>query len=316
MSTFSDHVYKGFWTNWSQGRVFGPTLTLSTQHAAYLSSALGVFVTLVGSQAWVILSYIIHQARAEQSYDGLQRQQQVILRNSGSSAGAAWELICLPLAWRQSGPHSKTHSPVSKYLGRSLPLLLSALLTFVAFSAAGVLSAQINKAVGDEVLLSVKFCGQWTFQDQNTENYINKLINETLVAANYARYCYGGQSTLSSLCGTFRQQRILWSVDQNASCPFQSGMCQFSDNAALQLDTGYIDSDHVLGLNTALEDRVNFRRVTKCAPLSLEGRVKSDDTVPGSLYFDYSFGNYVGPDNITIHYPQLLSDQSVGYQLS
>lgn len=314
MSTLSDYVYKGVWTNWSQGSILGSTLTLSSQHAGYLSSALGVFVTLVGSQAWVILSYIIHQINASDSSDGLKRQQQVILRNSGSSAGTVWQLICLPFAWRHSGPKTKKILPPSGYLGRNLLLLLPALVTFIAFSAAGVLSSQINKAAGNEVLLESDFCGQWTFLDTNSENYINKLNNDTLVAANYARYCYGGSSTLSSLCGTYRQQQVLWAVNQNATCPFQSDLCQFSDTAALQLDTGYIDSHNTFGLNAAPTDRVLFRRVTTCAPLKVDGRVKSK-TVISALYYDYIFGNYAGPGNVTMSYPQYFSDQNVGYQL-
>lgn len=314
MSTLSDYVYTGVWINWSQGSLLGSTLTLSSQQAGYLSSALGVFVTLVGSQAWVVLSYIIHQMNAKESSDGLKRQQQIILRNSGSAAGVVWQLICLPFAWRRSGPNPSKIFPPSHYLGRSVLPLLPALITFVAFSAAGVFSSQINKAAGNEVLLSGDFCGQWTFLDTNTENYVNKLNNDTLVAANYARYCYGGGSTLSSLCGTYRQQQVFWSVNQNATCPFQAGLCQFSNNAALQLDTGYMDSHRVLGLNSAPADRVNFRRVTTCAPLTVQGRVERK-TIIGDLYYDYNFGNYGGPGNVTIRYPQLLADQNVGYQV-
>lgn len=58
-----------------------------------------------------------------------------------------------------------------------------------------------------------------------------------------------------------------FAINQNATCPFESGACLFSDTEALEMDTGLLDSHEDFGINAAPQDRIQFRRVATCAPL-------------------------------------------------
>ncbi|OQV03334.1 hypothetical protein CLAIMM_08386 [Cladophialophora immunda] len=293
MSTEPGRIYTGSWVNHSKGSVTGATLTLSSSHGAFLVAFLGVFITLVGSQFWVLFSFALHQLNCTKTYDGLKKQHQIILRNSGTSAGAAYELLLLPFSWwRRKDPTEHVENTcLWPFLRRSWILSLAPLLSFGLFAGAGVLSSQVTKGAGDELLVSGANCGQWNFDAQAPmSSYVEKSQNESQVAFNYARDCYGG-STSSTTCNTYMRQQIRWSEDQNATCPFKSGTCLLGDTAALKLDTGYIESHTVLGINSRGRDRINYRRVTTCAPLSTSGRIQPNKVSGTSIiYYDYDFG--------------------------
>lgn len=54
-------AYTGVWTNWSHGRIFGLTLTLSHRNGAFLTAFLALFVTFVGTCFWRITKFALHQ---------------------------------------------------------------------------------------------------------------------------------------------------------------------------------------------------------------------------------------------------------------
>ena len=80
----SEQVYTGFWTNWTDGRVVGATLTL--RNGAYLVAFLALFVRIVGGHFWRLLCYIIFHYLAHQLDDGEPslKQQKAVLRNTYS----------------------------------------------------------------------------------------------------------------------------------------------------------------------------------------------------------------------------------------
>jgi hypothetical protein len=178
------------------------------------------------------------------------------------------------------------------------------------------LSSQITKAVGNEVLIIGPRCGQWSFTNATDpvqqRGFLRKLLNDSYVTASYARSCYGSPST-SSFCNTFVQQQIHWSVNAQAPCPFASELCQTSDSAALELDTGYIDSHTVLGLNGPKENRVLYRRVTTCAPINSTGRMIQQSVV-GTIEYSYYFGFSDGSAS-TLDYSKELKYFGLGYYL-
>ncbi|OAP59265.1 hypothetical protein AYL99_06563 [Fonsecaea erecta] len=306
MSTDPGRIHTGSWVNHSEGSITGGTLTLSSSHGAFLLAFLGVFITLVGSQFWVLVSFALHQLNCTKTYDGLEKHHQIILRNSGTSAGAAYELLFLPFSWwgRKDEPQRARLWP---FLRRSWLLSLAPLLSFGLFSGAGVLSSQVTKAAGDELLVSGSNCGQWNFDAQAPMgSYVEKAQNESQIASNYARDCYGG-SVSSTTCNTYIRQQIRWSEDQNANCPFESGTCLLGDTAALKLDTGYIDSHTVLGINSRERDRISYRRVTTCAPLDASGRIEPNKITDSSItYYNYNFGPLSG-GNYTWTYFEVFS---------
>src|SRR2546430_328825 len=126
----TSYVYQGLWTNWSKGKTYGATLTLSPSSALILVSILALFVQLAGSQMWKILQFAIHQFRATaQPRDGLYHQQQVILRNNNTDLSALWQLLRVAIAWR--------HQEAAQSFRRSLALITWAFVHFILFTAAG-----------------------------------------------------------------------------------------------------------------------------------------------------------------------------------
>ena len=92
-------------------------------------------------------------------------------------------------------------------------------------------------------------------------------INE--FARIYSRACYNTTSDTSSpMCEAFTKKAIPYDSHRNVSCPFDSQACIYK-NENLQMDTGSIDTNTVLGMNTN-KDNVHFRKVTTCAPLEPE----------------------------------------------
>jgi hypothetical protein len=43
-------VKLGFWTNWSDGKILGATMTLTRQHGGFLIAFLAIFVGMAGKR--------------------------------------------------------------------------------------------------------------------------------------------------------------------------------------------------------------------------------------------------------------------------
>jgi len=314
------YVYHGAWINWSHGAIVGSTITLSSRNGSLFTAFLAIFVATTGAAVWKILSFTIHQLRTSQDpRDGLHHQQQVILRNSGAPGAASWQLLQLLYVWRRL-----TKRP----FWRSLPLALLALANLIAFAVAGVLSYEVSKAAGDAVLIRSDNCGNWTL-NSTTAIFagLHKTLNDTIAAAGYARACYGSQpDTLQ--CNQYSKQQITYTMNQNDTCPFASGMCLFSKTAALSMDTGNISSHDTLGINTQAKDRITYRRKTTCAPIKDKGYITSlnyTDAVnltnlgkfegqPGDTLDFYNFGPAAG-SNFTYYYNRHAATTGYGYEI-
>ena len=255
-------IYKGIWIDWSRGHIRGATLTTSLPTGAILVAFLALFIQFTGSRLWGILRFTIHQSRVtKRPRDGLHQQQQVILRNF-SPADAARTLMQAGWAWRSKIPNSVT---------RSLPLTLVALVLWIAFLLAAILSAAASTSQGDEVLISSPYCGHLNFASTNLTtvtnfytDYETKSISDSV---SYARSCYPSDGTGRTWqdCSTFPVPRLP-TTQRNTSCPFDMGICT---TPAIQLDTGLMDSDLVFGINAPPKNRIRFRKVTTCAPIEV-----------------------------------------------
>ncbi len=79
-------VHTGTWVNWSRGRVFGATLTMTTANANSVIAFTAFFITLVATQFWRISCIAFHLSfSTPQDADALNHQRQVVLRNSLSA---------------------------------------------------------------------------------------------------------------------------------------------------------------------------------------------------------------------------------------
>jgi hypothetical protein len=182
-----------------------------------------------------------------------------------SDVGFLWRLIRTTWAWK------RFRSP--RILRQQAPLIVLAIVHCAIIAVASVFISQIVQS-GSDVLLSSSVCG-WT-----DLNYI-KLSEEKLTAMpgsdafyisgrnffgtcqQYARNCYGQTGLSPSLgCNSLVKPTHDSIVTFNDLCPFQDGVCETS---ALTLDTGIVDSNDDLGINSTPENRVQFRKVLSCA---------------------------------------------------
>ena len=180
-------IYTGFWTNWSRGNIRGATLTLGEASSGLLTAAIATFVTLVGTQLWKILVYIIHQSRCQRSpQDGLHHQQQVVFRNSPTPGSAAWIFLCQSWAW--SGR-------CKKHLVRTLPWATFASVYIALFAVLAVFSSNISSSPGSARLIDGSQCGYWTTTGE--DNLMNLAANIQKWSNN--RYVLTLPSSASSL---------------------------------------------------------------------------------------------------------------------
>jgi hypothetical protein len=190
----------------------------------------------------------------------------------------------------------------------------------ISFTAASLLSSRIASAVGKEVLVrgncGVNILGHHIAgQDKNpvvetSPEFFTVLLpflSQRLVSfSNYALNCYSNNSNARD-CNIFVKDRLPFTSDRMASCPFPGNVCRHQDNGNLFLDTGYLNSHYDFGMNTRPEERFLYRRTTHCAPLVTEGYktlVNISDFGVENPYVQYSYGSYgLTSGNVTFIYP-------------
>lgn len=260
----SAYVYQGLWTKWSEGKVYGITLTLSPRNTAILVACVALFVQLSGAQLWGVLRFAFHQSRmSKRPEDGLYHQQQAVLRNSTSDLATSRQLLLLAWAWRH-----RAHRPFV----RNLSLIFLALFHFTLFGFAGIFSSKIIQA-GQEVLIRSPFCGTLnslyvrSLDGLSTRiEFQSKMQRDAQLSQQYIRSCYNKSETSSS-CEVFKKKQLSWQTNLTDVCPFDSSVC-LNQSQTITHDTGLLDSHNDLGLNAKESDRVSYRRTTACTPLN------------------------------------------------
>lgn len=302
MSATADFsIYAGAWINWSRGSILGATLTLTQRNGSLFTAFLGIFVTIAGGACWRILSFLIHQHRVRYDLkDNLYHQQQVILRNSGSSTGTAWQMI--RFAWNNRKLEKKQSLT-------SLSIIILAMCNTMLFAVAGVFSSSVIKAAGSETLIVSSHCG---FLQRNEAQPsfaevadINRITNDTSDAIMYSRACYDDASNQLQ-CGRFPRSHLTSTWKMNVSCPFQSKICFEGPNAAFQVTSQWIDTNDDLGINSKKSDRLQYRKVSTCSVLRTLGYVDAGDNpnygLSGSQEVFFNYGP--GPtQNFTYEFP-------------
>lgn len=229
-----------------------------------------------------------HYFSSKASKDALHHQRQAILRNAANgtyglciSALALW-------AWARDKTAARPYR-------RLLSLMAIAICITLVFAAASIFSSKIAGAPRNHFLLSSPLCGSLDVPNGANRNdlyrYLYPYQAEVLSSdASYAQQCYPDET--SARCGQYVKRRLPVTVTRNASCPFQKdpSICKLAEGNII-LDTGYLDSHFDLGINAPEKDRVQFRRVTTCAPLVTEG-YKNSVQVEGAEanYTRYFYG--------------------------
>ncbi|KIW98405.1 uncharacterized protein Z519_00065 [Cladophialophora bantiana CBS 173.52] len=283
-------IYQGIWTDWSKGKIWGLTLTLSPTYAIILTNSLAVFVTVGGVQLWNIIRYSFYRfgtpTKPEMLTPHLQRQQ-TVLKNAGSDIITTAGRM-LRLAWR----HRRTST--GKPSLRSYSFGLFAIIYAILFYTAGIFS---NRAISTDstngpwpALSRSKHCGMWnqTYFEivnngdfsaeekfkMNIQSYA-KRAQDVQLSLEYAQQCYFTQSPINSrpsACNTFKTSSLNWTIS-NGTCPFQMQSC-LGDRNVIVLETDQIDSHEALGINADPKDRLKYWRRTTCAVLNGTDHIK------------------------------------------
>ncbi|KAI3321171.1 hypothetical protein HD806DRAFT_546613 [Xylariaceae sp. AK1471] len=305
-------VLTGVWTNWSQGGIFGATLTLDRSDGGLLIAFTAFFITLVASRFWRIACLLLHRFKSTpEPQDPIYHQQQAILRNSASADSGLWRLTQLYWAWRSHG-HAK------RSLRRILPTIVFAIFCVGVFTVASGFSSQISTASSKGVRVAGRNCG---FLDTSSTNGSVDIVGtweaiKLTNAANYAQQCYSSADglTLGVLdCSFFVTKNLNFTIDNTAACPFKNDICR-SNNTNLLLDTGYITSDLHLGSNASPANSIRIRNVLHCAPLKTEGYTTTRSTSTLN-YTRYHYGErYHNTVNIsTANYTLEVEDTQSQY---
>jgi hypothetical protein len=152
-------------------------------------------------------------------------------------------------------------------------LIVLGLVHLSLFFVTGTLSSRIV-IIGNEVLIHGPNCGIWnadsggpTDLDEQFEYDLHG-SKDAQSSWQYVQDC-ANQAQPAPECNTFKKLRISFNSTENAPCPFSEEMCNGSLNSSVMFDTGLIDSRDDLGINGRDEDRVQYRRVMTCSPVSI-----------------------------------------------
>lgn len=302
------HTFTGVWHNWSHGAVRGATLTLSQKDAGYLTAFLAIFVSFAGGMFWRITGFALHQVWATnpaQRHDILHYRRQVILRNSSTGA-ASWSLLMLGF-----GRHGS--------ILRSLPVAMIPAGILLLFGVSGIFTSYVTKFPGNATIIIGPHCGNVLMSNLTPSALGLRIMNgknmaDSHDAATYVTQCYQGASSLG--CGQYVRNSLPFNRNQNASCPFASGICAYNDHSALELDTGLLDSHFDFGINERPQDRIKFRRVATCAPIhSKPFAVTANDSSLGTIDYIYAGPVPAAGTNYSFQYIINSAFDGFGYTL-
>jgi hypothetical protein len=189
------------------------------------------------------------------------------------------------------------------------------LLHILAFAAAGifVLKVAIDNS---SVLIRSNVCSNWNYpflvdanssglswQDYAAErvSYCDNMQSNSLRSSNYVASCYNFTTTLSPVtpCLPYGRRGIDWSTCMNTSCPLTSEMCL--NNTVVQFDSGFINSNTYLGINS-YSKQVEYHRVMTCAPITTDGFVSNWTNGTDLVVAPGWGGVFEGEKCLTFHY--------------
>ena len=299
-----DDVYIGAWVDRSKSSIDGAHLTVTSTNGAVLVAFLALFVQYTGQQLWGILCFAWHQIRASKGRKNvLQYQQDVSLRNNVEPAQTLFYFAQIAWSWR----HVRKQSAGWQWW-RLVVFPIAAPLTYlILLIAAGILSSSIVETSSVDVLRRGKYCGLWKIPDQDdfssgtfyqnqfmVENsrYIARTLQSSRI---YAQACYNQTDPgASPICHEFTRPAIKSTSNIDVPCPFNSTTCVLENN--LRIDTGDIDTNVLLGINTN-QHNIKFRKTITCAPLGADLFAEKSDinvTTPQGTNHEYQVRLYWG----------------------
>ncbi|KAF4309460.1 Cytochrome P450 [Botryosphaeria dothidea] len=298
-------VYKGVWKDHANG-VW--TLTLSERSGGILSAALIIFAGFAAVQAWNIVKFVLHQALSSQSpQDGYRHNLRAVLRNSNSHTQALWLFARLSVGWR-------------KKLGLSRALFRGSLLTTLALTfvvASAIIRLYIPliwTANGNQVLIQNTQCGYVSIGPENITYWSVYWADRMESATTYVRQCYS-EANSASICNRQPAAQLNW-TSGDADCPFTDPELCVNTTVPFVMDSGYINTNRDLGMNSKDGDAIDYRKVVTCSPMAsnyaeIAYRNSTDENV-----LEYYYGSLDDNTTVTLSYPENALRYINGYTLT
>ncbi|KAH8589589.1 hypothetical protein B0O99DRAFT_724969 [Bisporella sp. PMI_857] len=252
----SDRVSRGFWIDSTRGPVLGAIITTSSSDANIIVAVLSVLVAFTGSHLWDLIAFIrFWTGASNQPRSALHHQLQILVRNITSPGAFLLEAVLVGWSWRHRGALSSLATVVG------LAIICSA-----GFLVAGIFVSQIVSTSDLEVLAHSGSCGWISWRNETTD--LNRDYQQTIFnqAVTYVQTCYNKTGPLSQ-CNIYVKRAVPIQEMTHTGCPFP-GIC--TNNSAVRLDTGLVDSNDVFGINTDSDLRVRMQRVFTCAPIDAD----------------------------------------------
>ena len=315
--------YNGLWYDYATNTRI---LTLSGAKASTLQAALPIAITFVGAQVCSIIRLILYHLHYKRKpntssaqiddFKGYLEQRRVLLRNSWGGLPLFFQLIPQVCHWRS---FIRRHIPRDRGCRKATPLIL--IVCFVHFAAWVVFGFIVSFLwtegyVAQEALVrSQNPCGTLSVNDVNDRLQRNLFEftdnNATVAADQYVKQCYLDEPSATAPCA-FYPQRRLDIKKSDGQCPFDvSQNCITTNSTPFTMDTEYIDSSDSLGMNAKPEDRILFRKLTTCSPISSRDYatvVNANETDEATLWprdtrlYRYFYGNVPVNDTYNTSY--------------
>lgn len=323
--------YNGLWWDYTSNSLI---LTLSGKKAGALQAAIPIAVTFVGAQIWPIIRiifYHLHRRRTPpkssaqtEDYQGYLQQRRVILRNAPSGISLFFQLCSQTLRWRSFIHRSPGGQPKEHGFRYPTPaIMVVCLIHFAGWIIAGVFVSYLWTAgyVTQQALARGSNCGILSlnnFTDLNQQRLFEVVNNnQTLAGDQYVKQCYTDTPSSSASCAYFPQKRLEFN-QSDAECPFDiSNNCITANSTPIAMDSNYIDTSENLGVNADFKDRIYFRKLTTCSPISSKDYavyVNANETAEASLWppnstlYRYYYGNIPGNGTFATNWTFEVSD--------
>jgi hypothetical protein len=292
--------------------------------------------------------------------NAIRHQQQLAMRNSSDPLSAFIDVLSIWKAYQFNSRRSRLPNwfqrsrpqalgavpPATNVKVRTGILITVSFVVWAGLIVAGIESSNIaiNSYQSSDVLVKQGLCGFWSFSAPTSQasqaaadDQAHKTLNDTLAGRAYARACYAGDASFGGTisCNFFTKQSLIYTAQilknkcpfgtknssDNLNLPFKNGECDVEYNTGAHfMDTGLLDSHVDLGINALADDRVKFRKVTTCSPITLANRTAlAPPPYPGQNfnYTGYLFGPVGNSSNgdFTLTYNQYTIQDDVGYQI-
>ncbi|KAH8719143.1 hypothetical protein GQ44DRAFT_809751 [Phaeosphaeriaceae sp. PMI808] len=280
----------GFWNNWPKKGALSATLTLPSNESKILLVIITLFVSVVGGYTWNITCFVIHQlVSTNKAKDGLHHQRQVVLRNAQKPVSTLWYLIKLGCSWK---------SNTRRAVRRQLPFVLLAITHITCFTIASIASFRIA-SVGNDALLRSMGCRFFVEElplpmkskmEAERRRQLQRMME-------YVRSCYmRGKLDGNSACQRLPIGRLPTKLEKGVPCPFHPpSLCRNSTGGTIIMQTEILNSHEHFGINSCVEDRVEYRKFSVCTPLPLTEASKYAMKRPTN-FTDESLRNYTSLD--------------------